>query len=639
MRNELSNPAEEPVSDVTLNTESTAEVAAPAAEALEVTEQVVTEQAPAEVVDEPVASEAAAETAADDDSPIASAEPSEAKAELLNALKALLEQPVDSIRDEVTQIKSTFNAIRKEELDQEKKEFVERGNEEAAFAPKTDPCEEEFKEVLNKLKELRAQHAEEVKAQQMKNLEAKHKIIDEIQAIAADPDNINKQFQRVQQLQQEFKEIGDVPQEAQTSVWKEYSQSVEHFYDLLKINKDLRDYDFKKNLEQKQKLVDDANALADVPDVIEAFRTLQALHEKWREIGPVAKEFREDIWAKFKAASAVVNKRYQAFFEARKERERENEAAKIALCERLEALIRDTELKGYAAWDEVTNKIKALQEEWKKLGFAQKRVNNELFARFRKSCDEFFEKKATYFKQMKEDLAANLEKKLALCEKAEALKDSTEWKKATDALTELQKEWKTIGPVVKKQSDVVWKRFIGACDEFFDRKSKLFNNVRQQEYANLKQKKAIVAQIKEILAAETTEDSAKSVRDLMKQWQEVGHVPFKDKDKIYQEYRAAVDEAFEKLDMRESQATLANFSSSISKLSGSDKIGRERERLVRAYEQKSSELKTFENNLGFFNATSKSGNSMVKEMERRIQKIQEEIAVLEQKIKIIDEKA
>ena len=304
---------------------------------------------------------------------------------------------------------------------------------------------------------------------------------------------------------------------------------------------------------------------------------------------------------------------------------------------KIEAISTDN-LKTYAAWDEATKAIIGLQEEWKKLGFASRKVNTELFARFRKSCDEFFAKKAEFFKRMKDELAANLAKKIELCEKAEALKDSTEWKKTTDALIALQKEWKTVGPVVKKHSDAVWKRFIAACDAFFEEKKKQNVNVHSVEHENLKQKKDIIAQINSILENKKTEDAPNKVRELMKKWQEVGHVPYKEKDKVYAEYKAAIDKAFEQLDMKAKKARMANFANSINQMSDTGKVYHERERLVRAYEMKSQELKTYENNLGFFNAQSKSGNSLVKEMERKIANIKEEIAMLEQKIKLIDEK-
>lgn len=559
------------------------------------------------------------------------------KKQLVEVLQNLAQQPVNEVKEDVVRVRVAFAAIRKEELAKEKEAFIAKGNEEAAFAPAADELEEQFKSLYAEIKEKRAAYNAAQDALKAENLAKKREIISKINEIAEDADNVNRQYSTVQQLQQDFKAIGEVPSENDTEVWKSYQVAVERFYDLLKMNKELRDYDFKKNLEQKQALCAEAEALDEEADIVDAFKKLQQLHTSWREIGPVSKEIREELWTRFKNASAVINKNYQSFFEERKANEKKNAEGKEALCVKIEAISTDN-LKTYAAWDEATKAIIGLQEEWKKLGFASRKVNTELFARFRKSCDEFFAKKAEFFKRMKDELAANLAKKIELCEKAEALKDSTEWKKTTDALIALQKEWKTVGPVVKKHSDAVWKRFIAACDAFFEEKKKQNVNVHSVEHENLKQKKDIIAQINSILENKETEDAPNKVRELMKKWQEVGHVPYKEKDKVYAEYKAAIDKAFEQLDMKAKKARMANFANSINQMSDTGKVYHERERLVRAYEMKSQELKTYENNLGFFNAQSKSGNSLVKEMERKIANIKEEIAMLEQKIKLIDEK-
>lgn len=559
------------------------------------------------------------------------------KKQLVEVLQNLAQQPVNEVKEDVVRVRVAFAAIRKEELAKEKEAFIAKGNEEAAFAPAADELEEQFKSLYAEIKEKRAAYNAAQDALKAENLAKKRAIISKINEIAEDADNVNRQYSTVQQLQQDFKAIGEVPSENDTEVWKSYQVAVERFYDLLKMNKELRDYDFKKNLEQKQALCAEAEALDEEADIVDAFKKLQQLHTYWREIGPVSKEIREELWTRFKNASAVINKKYQSFFEERKANEKKNAEGKEALCVKIEAISTDN-LKTYAAWDEATKAIIGLQEEWKKLGFASRKVNTELFARFRKSCDEFFAKKAEFFKRMKDELAANLAKKIELCEKAEALKDSTEWKKTTDALIALQKEWKTVGPVVKKHSDAVWKRFIAACDAFFEEKKKQNVNVHSVEHENLKQKKDIIAQINSILENKETEDAPNKVRELMKKWQEVGHVPYKEKDKVYAEYKAAIDKAFEQLDMKAKKARMANFANSINQMSDTGKVYHERERLVRAYEMKSQELKTYENNLGFFNAQSKSGNSLVKEMERKIANIKEEIAMLEQKIKLIDEK-
>ncbi len=621
-------PAAEAAQEVVNPAEAQSDAAQPAAEQ------------PAEKAQEPAAQEKAQEPQQEEAATEVKAQPkyaSMSKAELVAALEALKEKPIDSVKDDVAQIKSAFFAIRKEEVAKEKEDFVAEGNEEAAFTALDDADEVKIKELLNELKEKRAAFNAAQDAMRAQNLEKKRSIIDEINAIVADPDNVNRQYNRIQQLQQEFKAVGEVPAANVTELWKKYQEAVEKFYDLLKMNKELRDYDFKKNLEIKQQLCAEAEALDDENDVVAAFKKLQELHDTWRETGPVAKEIREELWQRFKNASSVINKKYQNFFEERKAKEKENAEAKTALCEKIEAMSTDG-LKTYAAWDEATRAIIALQGEWKKLGFASRKQNAELFARFRKSCDEFFAKKAEFFKEMKEKFAANLAKKTALCEKAEAMKDSTDWKATTDAFVALQKEWKTIGSVGKRHSDAIWKRFIAACDAFFENKKKQNTNVHAVEHENLKTKKNIIAQINALLESDDKDEAPAKVRDLMQQWQGVGHVPYKEKDKVYAEYKAAIDKAFEQLDMRATRARMANFESSLNQMNGNDKIYHERERLVRDYERKCQEMKTYENNMGFFNASSKNGSTIVKQMEKKIAGLKEEIAILEKKIKMIDEK-
>ncbi len=589
--------------------------------------------APVEETPAPVAEEKPVET------PQAEAEPkpdlaNKSKSELVDMMRAAAARPIEEVKDEVQAIKAAFFALRREEVAQEKEAFLANGNEESAFVPKDDADENNLKELLNVLKERRTEYNAAQEANREANLEKKRQIIALINEIANDPDNINRQFNRVKQLQQDFKDAGEVPATADTEIWKEFQRATERFYDVLKMNKELRDYDFKKNLELKQQLCEEAEALDEETDIVSAFRKLQELHNNWREIGPVAKELREELWARFKAASSAINKKYQTFFEDRKSKEKENADAKTELCEKIEQISTDN-LKTYAQWDEVTKQIIALQEDWKKLGYASRKANAALFARFRKSCDDFFAKKAEFYKSMKEELSANLAKKIDLCERAEALMDSTDWKEATDKFVEMQKEWKTIGPVVKKYSDNVWKRFIAACDHFFEEKKKQNVNVHAVEHENLKAKKEVIANLKAAIEG-AAEDAAQTVHDLMDRWQEIGHVPFKEKDKIYAQYRELVDKAFETLNMRGSRSSGEGSSRGPRQSSGSDRGLSERDRLVRTYEQRMSELKTFENNMGFLTANTKSGNSLVQEMERRIARLKEEIAELEQKIKELD---
>ena len=630
---EPQNEAQEVVSE-----EVKVEEAAPAQEPAAPEEPKVEEQPAAE---EPKAEEApVAEEKPVAEEPKPAEEPApkldlagKSKTELVNLMREAAARPIEEVKDEVQAIKAAFFALRREEIAKEKEDFLANGNEESDFTAKEDPEENNLKELLNVLKERRTEFNAAQEANREANLEKKRQIIALINEIANDPDNINRQFNRVKQLQQEFKDAGEVPATADTEVWKEFQRATERFYDVLKMNKELRDYDFKKNLELKQQLCEDAEALDEESDVVAAFRKLQEMHNEWREIGPVAKELREELWARFKAASSAINKKYQSFFEDRKSKEKENADAKTELCEKIEQIKTD-DLKTYAQWDEVTKQIIALQEDWKKLGYASRKANATLFARFRKSCDDFFGKKAEFFKSMKEELTSNLAKKIDLCERAEALMDSTEWKEATDKFVEMQKEWKTIGPVVKKQSDAVWKRFIAACDHFFEQKKKQNVNVHAVEHENLKAKKDIIATLKATIE-EAGEEAAQTVRELMERWQSIGHVPFKEKDKIYAQYRELIDKAFETLNMRGPR-----YSDSAprggGRQSGSDRGLSERDRLVRTYEQRMSELKTFENNMGFLTANTKSGNSLVQEMERRIARLKEEIAELEQRIKELD---
>ena len=597
------------------------------------------ETADAQEVAETPAPEAAAEPEAKPEPEKAKPAPKldltgKTKSELVSLMREAAARPIEEVKDEVQAIKAAFFALRREEMAKEREEFLANGNEEADFTPKEDDDENNLKELLDVLKERRTEYNAAQEANREANLEKKRQIIALINEIANDPDNINRQFNRVKQLQQDFKDTGEVPPTSDTEVWKEFQRATERFYDVLKMNKELRDYDFKKNLELKQQLCEEAEALDEDTDVVAAFRKLQELHNKWREIGPVAKELREELWARFKAASSAINKKYQTFFEDRKSKEKENADAKTELCEKIEQITTD-DLKTYAQWDEVTKQIIALQEDWKKLGYASRKANAALFARFRKSCDEFFAKKAEFYKSMKEELSSNLAKKVDLCERAEALMDSTDWKEATDKFVELQKEWKTIGPVVKKHSDAVWKRFIAACDHFFDQKKKQNVNVHAVEHDNLKAKKEVIATLKATIE-EAAEDAAQTVRSLMDRWQEIGHVPFKEKDKIYAQYRELVDKAFETLNMRGTRSSGDGGSRGPRQSSGSDRGLSERDRLVRTYEQRMSELKTFENNMGFLTANTKSGNSLVQEMERRIERLKNEIAELEQKIKELD---
>lgn len=597
---------------------------------------------PDDAVKQPTAPQAESLTPAEEptpstDTPAVETPAPESKAQVIERLANLASDQVAEIaREEVAHLKQLFYAFRKAELEAEMADFVAAGNAEADFLPAVDPDEEKFKELMNAVRDRKAALLAAHEAELQQNLEQKKALIAELQQLSADTDNVNRTFTRVKEIQAEYKTIGDVPPTEATDLWKTYQATVEQFYDQLKVNKELRDYDFRKNLELKTLLCEEAEKLDAEPDVVLAFKRLQNLHDEWRQTGPVAKEIREEIWNRFKDASAVVNKKYQAFFEERKERELANEQAKIELCEQIEALD-FSQLKSFAAWDEMTKTVLEAQAKWKTIGFASRKVNNTLFARFRKVCDDFFTLKGEYYRSVKDELAANLAKKIALCEQAEALSDSTDWRRTADRLVALQKEWKTIGTVAKKQSDAVWQRFQTACDKFFEARKKNQSESRGEEQANLATKREIIEALKAITPDTPRAEAMPKVKELQAKWQEIGHVPFREKDKIYEEYRTLCDAFYSRT--RRDGSSISRFEDVVKEM-GDDtsKLRRERERIVRAYEIKRNELKTYENNLGFLTSKSKSGDSMLREMERRIQRIKDDLASIEEKIKLIDSK-
>jgi len=560
------------------------------------------------------------------------------KEELLQTLRTICTEKQTNMHKEVAVIKQAFYNIRKKEIEKECADYVEAGNDPATFSSNPDEAENEFKDLLAEFRNIRTEYLEAEEARLRANLETRNKILAELNEIAADIDNVNIHFQRFQQLQADFRAISEIPAGAVNDSWKAYQQVAETYYDRLKMNKELRDLDFKKNLEAKRTLIDQAKALSEEKDVVSAFKKLQALHDQWRELGPVARELRESIWEEFKEASTVINKRHQEFFETRKAEEKVNEEAKTALCEEIEKIDFDA-IKSFAAWNEHTKVIIDLQNRWKELGFASRKVNNELFARFRKTCDEFFNRKSEFFKQTKAEFAANLERKLALCEKAEALKDNAEGKNVIEEVMNLQAEWKKIGSVPRKHSDAIWERFSKACNHFFDEKKKAMAEQRKEENANLAAKREIIAALK-ALTAETSEadheEAVKTVHQLQSKWGTIGHVPYKMKDKLYDEYREAMDKAYEVFDIKKTRARMANFERELKEMEGDDnKLNRERERLQRVLDAKRNDLATYENNMGFFNVKSKSGSGLLKDMERKMARLREEISEVQNKIKML----
>ena len=560
------------------------------------------------------------------------------KEDVINKLKNISEHMDEVARAEVDSLKQIFYKLHNAEREAAKRRFVEEGGTVEDFAPQPDPQEEEMKRIMSVIRKKRNEQAAELERQKEMNLQVKLSIIEELKDLLESPEDANKNYTEFKRLQQQWNEIKLVPQANVNELWKNYQLYVEKFYDLLKLNNEFREYDFKKNLEIKTRLCEAAEKLAEEPDVVSAFFQLQKLHQDFKETGPVAKELRDEIWARFKAASTVVNRRHQQYYDALKEAEQNNLDQKTVICEIVEG-IDYAQLTNFTAWENKTQEVIALQNKWKTIGYAPQKMNVKIFERFRTACDEFFRKKSEFFKATKERMSENLEKKRALCEKAEALKDSTDWKNAAEAFVKLQKEWKTIGPVAKKYSDGVWKRFIGACDYFFEQKNKATASQRTVEQENLDKKRAIIEKLASIEENMDSEKAAQLVRDLMKEWNAVGFVPFKDKDKIYKQYHAQVDKLFERFNISASNKKLSSFKSAVNSMQegGMQTLYRERERLARTYENMKGELQTYENNLGFLNASSKKGNSLLNEINRKVEKLKADIELVKEKLKVIDE--
>ena len=559
----------------------------------------------------------------------------ETREEVIARLKEIAEAGDVSDKAELDALKLNFYKLHRVANDAAFAAWVEAGNDAESFVPEHNTLEDEYKEAMGIIKQQRNALLEQQEAEREENLQKKLTIIERLKAICEGVIDTNA-YNEVKQIQQEWKEIKNIPAGKVNEVWKSYQLYMEKFYDLLKLNNEFREYDFKKNLEIKTRLCEEAEKLAEETDVVSAFRQLQKLHQEYRETGPVAKDLREELWVRFKNASTEVNKRHQSHFEAIKEAEQNNLDQKTVICEIVEGMELD-QLTGFAQWEEKTKEVLALQAKWKTIGYAPQKMNVKIFERFRQACDNFFTRKAEYFKQYKENMAENLEKKIALCEQAEALKESTDWKETADKLTKLQKEWKTIGAVPHKQSDVVWKRFIAACDYFFDQKGKATSSQRSVEVENLAKKKDIIARLTALNTDEVADGAEREVRALMQEWNNVGHVPFKEKDKIYREYRSVVDALFDKFNITASQKNLNKFRSNLNNNGGGNSLVREREKLMRSYEMKKNEIQTYENNIGFLTSSSKKGNSLVAEMNRKIEKLKADLQLIVDKIKVIDE--
>ncbi len=555
------------------------------------------------------------------------------KGEVVARLKEIVYNGGNVERAELERLKMLYYRFHNAEAAAAREKFIEEGGNPEDFIPSADSEEENFKAQLSLIREMRNKAAEEAEKAKQANLKRKQEIIERIKELAATPEDADKGYNEVKELQAEWKEIKLVPAENATELWKNYQLYTEQFYDQLRLNHEMRAYDFKKNLEIKTRLCEAAEKLAEVEDVISAFHQLQKLHQEYRETGPVAKELRDEVWKRFKDASTVVNKRHQDHFEALKAQEEENLVKKTALCEKVESLNFD-ELKTYAQWEDMTKQILAVQAEWKTIGFTPRKVNAEIFDRFRKACDSFFQSKTAYFKASREKLSANLAAKNALIEKAEALKESTDWTATTKKLVELQKEWKTIGPVAHKVSDAVWKRFNDACNYFFNRKSEVNAGQRKEEEANLELKKQVIAEL-EALAENGGDNMLQGVRDLQAKWNEIGHVPYSKKEKMYRRYRELCDKIYDALHETAGRRRMDNFRRTVADKGGSE-LTRERSRLQNALEAKKQEIQTYETNLGFFRTSSKKGNSLVADIEKKVARLKEELDELAQKIKAVN---
>ena len=557
------------------------------------------------------------------------------KKEVVERVKELAHGEDIPQKEEVDYLKTVFYKLHTAEREATLKAFIEGGGDPETYQITPDEDEEVFKAEMGLIRERRAQYLKEQELEKEANLQRKLEIIEKIKAMLTTPEEANQSYQDFKALQQEWKEIKNVPAANASELWRNYQLYVEQFYDLLKLNNEAREYDFKKNLETKTKLCEAAETLAELDDCISAFRQLQELHTKYRETGPVAKEFREEIWQRFKAASTIINKRHQQHFEELRAREEENLQKKTELCEKIEAM-NTREMKGSADWDNATKEIIAIQAEWKNIGFAPQKMNVKIFERFRASCDSFFARKTEYFRDLKQGYKENAEKKRALIARANELKDNTDWKNTANLFLELQKEWKTIGPVPKKQGDQLWEEFLAACNSFFEARKAATSGQRNEEHANLSQKKALIAQL-QALIENPAENLQEEVQKIVEQYGKIGHVPYKEKDKLYEAYHAALDKLYKELNVNVAKRRLDNFKSRIKNVADQGgTLDSERARLMRQYETVKQEVKTYENNLGFLNASSKKGNSLIDEMNRKMQKLKDELALLKEKIKAID---
>ena len=562
------------------------------------------------------------------------------KEDILEKLTVLVENAANSVRTEVEQMKAAYYKIRRAEVDELRKAAIEEEGEEAPFKAPIDEFEEKIKEKLAAYKEKRAVILAEEERVKAANYALKLQLIDQIKELCESQEDFNKLYSSFKDIQTRWKEAKEVPQEHANTLWKEYQVYSEKFYDIIKINNEFRDYDFKKNLEIKTALCENVEKLTKETDIVSTFHQLQKLHQQWRETGPVARPLREDLWTRFKTASTIINKRHQDHFETLKSKEQSNLEAKTLICEKIES-IDTSSLKTFKQWEAKSKEIIALQEEWKTFGFTPKKFNVKIFERFRTACDAYFEKKGEYYKSVKEVMEKNLERKRDLCERAEALKDSTEWKETADKMSALQKEWKTVGTVSRKHSDSIWLRFKTACDAFFEEKNKNTSSQKSVEHANMAAKKEIIERINAIDSTLEPTEAIAQLKEIVAEWNNIGHVPFKDKDKLYKEYKEAADKHYARLKVTQNDRKMQNFRSNLSDMGsgekGKNKLLSERDKLMRILDRQKNELQTYENNMGFLNISSKGGSGLLKEMERKNEQLKSDIELTIKKINAIDE--
>lgn len=558
------------------------------------------------------------------------------KAEIIERLKEIVGNEENPTKEELDHLKTSFYKLHIAEREAQQKAYLEAGGDPDKYVLVPDEAEDVFKAEMGVIKERRAKLFLQQEAEKQENLEKKLNIIERIKNMASSPEEANKNYNEFKELQQQWKDIKNVPADKANELWRNYQLYVEQYYDQLNLNREAREYDFKKNLGIKNHLCEAAEKLAEEPDVISAFHQLQELHQQFREVGPVAKELRDEVWTRFKAASTVINKRHQQHFDELRAKEEDNLVKKTALCEKVEDIVKD-EHKGANEWEKLTKEIIDIQAEWKKIGFAPQKMNVKIFERFRAACDDFFSKKAAFFKEMKQRYNENIAKKQSLIEKAEALMESTDWKVTTDKMIALQKEWKTIGAVPKKVGDELWSKFLEACNKFFEARNAANAGTRNEERTNLDKKKAIISQLKELVEG-SVDDLQDKVKGLVDEYAKIGHVPYKEKDKLYKQYHEVLDKLYDDLHVTTAKRRLDNFKSNLKNVvkRGEDALDNERGRLMRRYEGLKQEINTYENNLGFLNASSKKGNSLIDEMNRKVQRLKDDMELIKQKIKTID---